>query len=438
MAAAADCSPKNDYVKAAPTFQLQSATIISSQPLKTSAAKWIGPRLIDWVDETGMEHKWEVRLVNHQATNQMVTVVIFTLVCRPKLPLSTLIVLQFRPPVNKIVVELPAGLIDEGESAESAALRELHEETGYGKGPHGGIAKVEEISKILVVSRQSPPPKYIVFACNLGPRKKIQDEIIQKSDFAKTFCPPFLPSDFSNTQKYLLAIWFNPSSQSSPPPPDALTTTTTDQSEQIVTVITIHHGHIELKIEHSTTPERYKAETPPSEHVQGHSFDSIHTTLVKQISPQSFNQWKALYKETRHVIQEPEEYEIQGQPDLLTQDDKDFMTELIAAEPGLFLDEIREQVYDHSGTLVSPEAIQHCLTKKLGMTLKKAKVSNIRKNLIHKYDFIEKMEPIPAEFLVFTDKSSVCSRVLLRTNGATATLRLAKQCCSLAILGLLC
>ncbi|KAI7966638.1 hypothetical protein MJO29_002386 [Puccinia striiformis f. sp. tritici] len=150
--------------------------------------------------------------------------------------------------------------------------------------------------------------------------------------------------------------------------------------------------------------------------VQGHSFDTIRITLVEQISRQSFNQWKALYEETRRVIRDPEEYEMQGRPDLLTQDDKDFMTELIAAEPGLFLDEIREQVYDHSGTLVSPEAIHYCLTKKLGMTLKKAEVYNIRKNLVRKYDFIEKMEPIPAEFLVFTDESLVCSRDLLRTH----------------------
>ena len=38
---------------------------------------------------------------------------------------------QFRHGVGEVVLELPGGLIDAGESAEKAAERELREETGY-------------------------------------------------------------------------------------------------------------------------------------------------------------------------------------------------------------------------------------------------------------------------------------------------------------------
>ncbi|KAK4831622.1 hypothetical protein QYF61_018562 [Mycteria americana] len=41
------------------------------------------------------------------------------------------LVKQFRPPINGYCLEFPAGLIEEHETAESAALRELEEETGY-------------------------------------------------------------------------------------------------------------------------------------------------------------------------------------------------------------------------------------------------------------------------------------------------------------------
>lgn len=38
---------------------------------------------------------------------------------------------QYRPPIGSIAIEVPAGLVDAGETAEEAAIRELREETGY-------------------------------------------------------------------------------------------------------------------------------------------------------------------------------------------------------------------------------------------------------------------------------------------------------------------
>lgn len=46
-------------------------------------------------------------------------------------PPSILLQKQFRPPIDAVTIEVPAGLMDEGETAEECALRELKEETGY-------------------------------------------------------------------------------------------------------------------------------------------------------------------------------------------------------------------------------------------------------------------------------------------------------------------
>ncbi|MFC1564085.1 NUDIX hydrolase [candidate division KSB1 bacterium] len=44
------------------------------------------------------------------------------------------LVRQHRPAIGRTIIEIPAGLIDDGEDAESSAVRECEEETGYKPG----------------------------------------------------------------------------------------------------------------------------------------------------------------------------------------------------------------------------------------------------------------------------------------------------------------
>jgi len=48
---------------------------------------------------------------------------------------------QFRPPMGRDVLELPAGLVESGEDMEDAARRELIEETGWAAGKLDFIAE---------------------------------------------------------------------------------------------------------------------------------------------------------------------------------------------------------------------------------------------------------------------------------------------------------
>ena len=144
--------------------------------------------------------------------------------------------------------------------------------------------------------------------------------------------------------------------------------------------------------------------------LQGISLAEICRMLSLSVSQQLFSRWLHLFEESRCVIKDPDEYKARGRPSTLTNDECEFIVELVRSEPGLFLAEIREQLYDSSGTLLSIEAVHRNLVNRLSITLKKPKTRNIRK-----YSYIEQMEFFPADFLVFTDESSFCDNDLLRS-----------------------
>jgi len=77
-----------------------------------------------YLDLRGRKRSWSY--IERRGAAQAVVIV-----ARTRRAGSLLLLRQFRVPFGARLVELPAGLVDPGESPEEAARRELAEETGY-------------------------------------------------------------------------------------------------------------------------------------------------------------------------------------------------------------------------------------------------------------------------------------------------------------------
>lgn len=114
------------------TATTQDPVITRVSELPTSEAKWLTLKKVEYVDQTGKARTWEVAARKTRAASAGVDAVAMgNVLLRPGRPPATMLVIQYRPPLDAYTVEWPAGLVGEGESVEAAAAREFREETGY-------------------------------------------------------------------------------------------------------------------------------------------------------------------------------------------------------------------------------------------------------------------------------------------------------------------
>ncbi len=92
--------------------------------------KWLNFEEVEYVDSAGKIRSWE------NVTRTTLGGAVAMIARKGE---KLVLVRQFRPPIDNYIIEFPAGLIDSGEKYETAALRELKEETGY-------IGKVTDVS----------------------------------------------------------------------------------------------------------------------------------------------------------------------------------------------------------------------------------------------------------------------------------------------------
>ena len=120
---------------------------------------------------------------------------------------EVLLIRQYRYTTGETLIELPAGLIDEGEEPEVAAKRELHEETGY----EAGELRFLGAAYVSPGYTQEETSFYVATGCVQADHEPDEDEPIDIIHVPLGELPALLKageSPIRNAQTLLALNWF--------------------------------------------------------------------------------------------------------------------------------------------------------------------------------------------------------------------------------------
>lgn len=116
-----------------PKPKRQKSRVLSTEDV--GKTRWLALKTVHYTNFKGETKQWDMaaRTTKDESSNNKpdAAIIIPILISTKSKTLDTVLVKQYRPPVQQYTLEFPAGLIDPGETPEQAAIREFKEETGY-------------------------------------------------------------------------------------------------------------------------------------------------------------------------------------------------------------------------------------------------------------------------------------------------------------------
>ncbi|KAG7703649.1 hypothetical protein KL933_004875 [Ogataea haglerorum] len=110
---------------------LNAAKVTNVRPMANEDAKWLQLSRIDYLSPDGKARQWEMASRRTRPKGTSVDGVGIIAIIEKDSGPEVVLQKQFRPPVEGVCIEMPAGLVDPNESLQECAMRELKEETGY-------------------------------------------------------------------------------------------------------------------------------------------------------------------------------------------------------------------------------------------------------------------------------------------------------------------